>query len=200
MNNKNIFIFLILFLSLKNAFAFGDSLVNPQVRSSPTMISNLIFGNNKYAKVTYGQPFRKNRVVFGDLVPFEQIWRTGANEATEITTNFDFKIAEKQFNQGTYAIFTIPNKDFWKIIINKKLGQWGAFEYKTADDLYVFEAKPITITDLYEAFTIELVDKQNNNLELILLWENTKIVVPFTMISSENSPISNYKKNRKTKE
>src|SRR5271167_2889262 len=91
----------------------------------------------KNVKVTYGQPSKRARVIFGGLVPYGEVWRTGANEATEITFSKNVIIDKKEIKAGTYTLFTIPNKDKWTIILNSQLKQWGAFGYEKikADDV-----------------------------------------------------------------
>lgn len=103
-----------LFLSI-NALAVNDSLVKPQIRSSPIVIANLLMANNNYIKCTYGQPTKKGREVFGALVPFGKLWRTGANEATEITFTSDILMGGLPVSAGTYTLFTVPNKESWTI-------------------------------------------------------------------------------------
>ncbi len=178
---KLFFIFYLLLIS-KESLAKNDSLVNPQIRSSPTMIANLISIENKYVKLTYGQPFRKNRLVFGGIVPFDQIWRTGANEATEITINTNFILENRRFNAGTYTLFTVPSERTWRIIINQKLGQWGAFDYNKKDDLLEFEVIPLKTSELYEALFISLSENKKDEINLKLSWENTNISFNFTLV------------------
>lgn len=123
------FLFILFFLNSPFAFAeiSNDSIVKPQVRNSPIVIANLKTTENNYVKCTYGQPLKKGREIFGNLVPYGKLWRTGANEATEITFTTNIQIGETQLPAGTYTLFTVPNKEKWTIILNSELGQWGDF-------------------------------------------------------------------------
>lgn len=108
------------------------------------------------AEISYGQPSKRGRVIFGKLVPYGEIWRTGANMSTDLTVNTDVLFGGKPLKKGTYALFTIPGKDEWTVILNSKAGQKGAFEYEENKDKNVLEIKvPVTrATDVMEQFTI----------------------------------------------
>ena len=88
---------------------------------------------NDIAKITYGQPSKRDRVIFGDLVPYNQVWRTGANEATIITLKKDAMLGDKKVKAGTYTLFTIPGEQSWKVILNGKTGQWGDHRLRASD-------------------------------------------------------------------
>jgi hypothetical protein len=92
-----------------------------------------------YIKITYCQPRTRGREIFGALVPYGQVWRTGANEATEITLTKDVFINGMMITAGTYSVFTIPDKEKWVIIFNKELGLWGSYNYNYKNDLIRFE-------------------------------------------------------------
>lgn len=132
---------------------------------------------NNLMSVTYGQPSKKGRVIFADkgLVPFGQVWRTGADEATEITLNKGCMFAGRQVVAGTYTLFTIPGTNQWTIILNKKLGQWGAYDYEKNKDQNVLEGEA-AVTKLdkpVEMFTIELTDGG-----MKLMWDQTSVFIP----------------------
>src|SRR5688572_31274397 len=101
----------------------GQEAVKP--RPSPLAIAAIRY-KDAYIKVTYSQPLKRGREIFGKVVPFDQVWRTGANEATEITTTKNIQINGTLLKAGTYSLFTIPQKEKWTIIINSELGLWGA--------------------------------------------------------------------------
>jgi hypothetical protein len=105
-------------------FVFSVAISFGQNAKSPKMTAE-----TKNVKVTYGQPSKKGRVIFGDLVPYGEVWRTGANEATEITFSSDVVISGKTIKAGTYTLFTIPQKNTWTIILNSELKQWGSYGY-----------------------------------------------------------------------
>jgi hypothetical protein len=132
-----------------------------------------------YLKVTYCQPFRKGRQVFTELAPFGKVWRTGANEATELTVTKDLKIGGKPLKAGTYTVFTIPNPDKWTIILNSELGQWGEYKYDSTKDVLSVEVPTQKNNEVYEAFTIQF-NETKTGADMSLLWDATKVVVPFT--------------------
>lgn len=162
--------------------ATAQKVVKPPKKLSP--ITMTVFKNERnYLKVTYGQPSKRGRKVFGSLIPFGKIWRTGANEATEITLINDVKINKKRFKAGTYTIFTIPNKNKWTIIFNRELGQWGAFDYpkfKERDALR-YQAKVYATEETYEAFTIYFQERKKG-VNLIMIWSNTMVMVPIDFL------------------
>jgi hypothetical protein len=153
-----------------------DSVIVPQVRKSPMAVAKYL-SNDMYIKVVYGQPYKRGRVIFGELEPYGKVWRTGANEATELTTTKDLRIGGKLLKAGTYTLFTIPNERKWTVIINSELGQWGAYKYNPEKDLVSFEV-PLTKSEyFYEAFTIEFKDLRNG-AEIELLWGDIRIAFP----------------------
>jgi len=137
--------------------------------------SPLTSSKNKIASVSYSQPSKRGRVIFGELVPYGQVWRTGANKSTDITFNTDVMFGGKEVKKGTYAIFTIPEEKEWTIILNSVAGQKGAFEYDTNKDKNVLEVKePVTMTSTsQEKFTIEF---KGDNMEFA--WDKVKVAVP----------------------
>ncbi len=131
-----------------------------------------------YTKITYSQPHKHGRAIFGALVPYGQVWRTGANEATELTITKDIKINGLDLKAGTYSLFTIPGKESWTIILNSDLGQWGAYNYNSKLDVLRFDVPVVPVTEfVYEAFTI-LIDPKNSKADLVLAWDRTKVIIP----------------------
>lgn len=149
-------------------------------RLSPAAFATLRY-KDTYIKITYCQPAKRNREVFGSLVPYGQVWRTGANEATEITLTKDVFINGMMITAGTYSLFTVPDKDKWVIILNKELGLWGSYNYNYKNDLLRFEVPVQSDTTVTESFTIKF-DQRNNMADLLLLWDRTKISIPFQCI------------------
>lgn len=125
--------------------------------------------------VKYNRPSVKGRVIFGDLVQYGEIWRTGANESTKITVSDDVSIGGVKVPSGTYALYTIPNKDEWTVILNKNLNLWGTGGYTEADDVARFKVKPVTLASPVETFTINIADNTTNAANIELAWENTAI-------------------------
>jgi hypothetical protein len=93
-------------------------------------------------KIVYSSPAVKNRAIWGELVPFDKVWRTGANEATTFSTDKPLMVEGKALPAGKYAFFAIPGKESWTIIFNKTAKQWGAYDYKEADDALRVTVKP----------------------------------------------------------
>lgn len=141
-------------------------------RLSPLEIVTVKY-ESTYIKITYGRPHKKGREIFGELVPFGKVWRTGANEATEITLTKDVIINKKRLSAGTYTIFTIPEKDSWKVIFNSDLGQWGAYNYNPDKNELVIDAEVTTLDTIYEPFTIEF-QLQDDSTNLLMMWDKTK--------------------------
>ncbi len=150
----------------------------PEARSSPTAIAQAMLGDT-YVKITYSSPRKRGREIFGKLVPYDEVWRTGANEATEITVTGDVKIGGHTLPAGTYAIFTIPHADTWTIIFNSDLGQWGAFRYNPEHDVLRFDVPVMTTPEMYEAFTIALEKEEDApKANLVMMWDHTKVSIP----------------------
>lgn len=126
-------------------------------------------------EVSYGQPSKRDRVIFGDLVPYGEVWRTGANEATEVTFKKDATVGGKQVKAGTYTLFTIPAEKEWTIILNSKLGEWGAFGYEKIKGKNVLEVKvPVQHTDKVQE-KLTFTDKKN---ALCIEWDQISVSVP----------------------
>jgi hypothetical protein len=127
------------------------------------------------ARVVYSRPQRKGRQIFGDQVKYNELWRLGANETTELELFKAATIGGKKVAKGRYSLFCIPQPDSWTIIINKDLHSWGAFSYKPQSDLARFQV-PVQKTDApTEYFTIFF----DNNNTLNLMWEHAKVQIPF---------------------
>jgi hypothetical protein len=154
--------------------SFAQEALKP--RLSPLEMVTLKF-EDTYIKITYGRPHKRGRDLFGDLIPYGEVWRTGANEATEITITKDIKMAGKKVNAGTYTVFTIPYQDRWTVILNEELGQWGAYNYNPEKDILRFDVQVTRIDSVYEPFTIEF-EQNENSAFLLMMWEQTKVAIP----------------------
>jgi len=142
-------------------------------RSSPKASVSQHIGVTNIA-INYCRPSVNKRKIFGELIPFGKVWRTGANEATTISFPHDVKIEGNSINAGKYSIFTIPGKDQWTIIINNEWKQWGAYDYQPEQDVLRFDVKPGN-TDFTELFTISFAEVSNTLGVLSMQWENTMI-------------------------
>lgn len=131
--------------------------------------------------VEYSRPSAKGRKVFGDLVPFGTLWRTGANASTKVTFSEDAKAAGMPLPKGTYALYTIPGEKEWTIIFYKNTTFWGApdpKDFKEEDVQARFTVPSQTQRDLVETFSINIGNIRNNGADLEIVWEYTKVVVP----------------------
>jgi hypothetical protein len=127
-------------------------------------------------EINYSRPGVKGRTIFGGIVPYGQVWRTGANEATKITFSTDVKFNGEDVPAGSYALFTIPGEDEWTVILSKNADQFGAFQYDAKDDLVRFKVVPIKLAETIDTFTIEFNRIRDDSAELNLIWDKT--VVP----------------------
>lgn len=127
--------------------------------------------------VDYSSPAARGRVIFGDVVPFGQVWRTGANAATRITFSKEVQIGGKPVAAGTYALFTIPGKDAWTVIVNRDANQFGAFSYKPGEDVVRVEATPAPAPPR-ERLTFLFSDTTDDGTRLDLEWERTRVSLP----------------------
>ena len=154
-----------------------------EVKSRPSPLAIVaIRYKDAYIKITYSQPQKKGREIFGKLVPYDQVWRTGANEATELTTTKNIQINGTLLKAGTYSLFTIPQKDSWTIIINSEVGLWGAYNYNSKLDVMRFNIPPSATDTVYESFTMQF-DHRNEVADLLLYWDRTKISIPVKFIN-----------------
>lgn len=127
-------------------------------------------------KVDYCRPYKKGRLIFGGLVPYNQVWRTGANEATLIKFNKNVKIGKAVVKAGTYSLWTIPNPAQWTFILNKEVGQWGT-EYDSSQDLVRFEVPIVKLDNALEMLIIDFNDLETG-MELLIKWDDTVAKVP----------------------
>jgi hypothetical protein len=133
-------------------------------------------GGGKTITVDYSSPRAKGRKIFGDLVPYGEVWRAGANEATTFVTTSDLMVGGTHVPAGSYTIFTIPNKDKWTLIINKKTGEWGIPYKYESDELARVDMKVSSTSSAVEDFTIAF-DKNAGGCILRMEWENTRASV-----------------------
>ncbi len=132
--------------------------------------------------VSYSRPSVKGRTVFGNVVPFDKIWRTGANENTIIKTSDDLIFGKDTLKKGTYAIYTKPSKDTWELYFYKDTLNWG--EPRNWDETKVAlktQTNVKNLTDAYEVFTIDIQQVDVNNGQLIFTWDKSKVIFPFQL-------------------
>lgn len=165
-------------LSLTFVLLLAATSLFAQGKGNPASPHDTVKGN--HITITYGRPYKKGRMIFGSeekkaLVPYGKVWRTGANEATEITVDKDCNFDGKKLKAGTYTLFTIPGEKEWTVILNTELKQWGAYGYDKVKDKDVLKAtvaaKPIN--NMVEQFTISVV---NNGIQME--WDQTSVFIP----------------------
>jgi len=145
-------------------------------RPSPAAKATCALADGKTITVDYSSPRAKGRKIFGGLVPYGEVWRAGANEATTFVTTADLMVGGTHVPAGSYTIFTIPNKDKWTLIISKKTGEWG-IPYPGADqDFARVDMKAAALPSAVENFTIAF-DKSGGGCTLRMDWETTRASV-----------------------
>jgi hypothetical protein len=147
--------------------------------SPPAAISVEVAG--KKISVDYYAPSMHGRKIMGGLVPFGEVWCTGANYATKITTEADLQIGELKLPKGAYSIWTIPNEKEWTLIINKETGQFHLY-YKQQLDFARTPMKVKALDAPVEAFRVDLRDNGGNKGMLALVWETTEAYIPFAVL------------------
>ncbi len=164
------------------AFATTFSVSSQSIRMPPPSPPQTIkqdFGVSSI-ELSYSRPGVKGRKVFGDLVPYGNVWRTGANNATTIDFADDVTIGETKVPAGKYGLLTIPDKDNWTIIITKQLDVTNPASYKQESDVARVNVKPMTMKDKMETFTMQFANVKPSSCELQIMWENTAVVLPIS--------------------
>ncbi len=183
MLNRNYWVwifFISLFLITSNfSYIYSQQQSNDkQVRVSPKAGVTQVVGLTKI-NISYSRPGVKGRVIWGKLVPYNVVWRAGADEATKFTFSTDVKIDGKKLKAGSYSFFIIPSKNGeWTLIFNKIADQWGAFEYNISEDVLRFKVKPEK-GNFVEWLEYTFTRTSDNSAVIKLEWE--KIKIPFTV-------------------
>jgi hypothetical protein len=132
--------------------------------------------------ITYGRPYMKGRKIMGGVVPYGQVWRTGADEATTLETTKALMFGNLHVNPGKVTLYSLPTEKGWKLIVSKMTGQWGT-DYDAKQDLGRTDAKVEKPGAPVEQFTIALEkNAAGKGGQIVMTWENTKVVVPFTVM------------------
>ncbi|MEJ0054277.1 MAG: DUF2911 domain-containing protein [Bacteroidota bacterium] len=138
-------------------------------------------------RIFYNRPFKKNRVIFGGLVPYGKTWRTGANEATTFETNKVLMVDDKELPAGKYSLWTVPNEQSWSVIFNSRVPNWGIDVMNngeaardTTTDVLLVDIPVMTTQKEFEQFTIS-IDKADDMLELIMAWDKTLVALPLSV-------------------
>ena len=150
--------------------------IDTSKKSIPAYIQNKI-GAARF-RINYHSPAVRGRVIWGGLVPYDEVWVTGAHNATTIESDRDFIIGDKTIPAGKYAFFTIPGKEEWTAIINKNWDQHLADEYKQADDLIRMKIKPGPLDYNQERLMYDINQWSQKQGDIIVMWEKLKLVIP----------------------
>ncbi|MEL7249000.1 MAG: DUF2911 domain-containing protein [Bacteroidota bacterium] len=152
---------------------FTTTVVEAELASPRKEMSGILDGVK--ITVNYGSPSVKGRTIWDELVPYGEVWRTGANEATRFTVNKDITIGNAQLPAGTYGLFTVPGANGWQVIFNREADQWGSYEYNEDQDVIRVSTQPTTKVDTSE--TLEFSLGRN---AVIMEWETLRLPIPVT--------------------
>jgi hypothetical protein len=153
---------------------YGKKLPSPPAKASVTL-------NDKLITIDYNTPSMRGRKIFGGLVPYGKVWRTGANPATTLKTEANLKIGDLTVPAGTYTIYSVPSETQWQLIINKQTGQWGTVYNQDQDLGRTPMQKGPTPSAPVERFAIKFENTKGKKTELHLIWENTDVFVLVTL-------------------
>ena len=157
-----------------------EEMTNKENRVSPPSTATNTIGENTIT-VTYSAPGVKGRAIWGSLVPYNEIWRTGANEATTISFTQDVTIMGQPLSKDIYSLFTIPTDSVWTVIFNYNETQWGAFKYDQSEDALRVQATPVMVNDVTENLTFTVMpDPAINGGVIRMNWEKLQLDIPFT--------------------
>lgn len=148
-----------------------------KTRPSPSASASCSFPDGKTIKTDYSSPRAKGRKIYGGLVPYGEVWRLGANDATTFVTNVNLSSAGKDIPSGSYTLFAMPGQDKWTLIISKKTGEWG-IPYPEGEDLARVDMKVSKLSSPMENFTISY-EQKGGSCVLNADWENTRASVEF---------------------
>lgn len=171
MKTKSILLLIILFASI-STLTMGQQIQMPQASPSATISQKIGLTD---VNIEYSRPSTKGRKIFGELVPYGEVWRTGANAATIINFSNEVKIEGNIIPAGSYALYSIPGKTEWTIILSKNTKLWGAVGYEANDDLVRFKVKPGKTGQKYETMEINFVDMTDTGATISMKWETTMV-------------------------
>lgn len=169
---KQKFTFTLAILLMAGMTAFAQQIQMPQASPSAKIAQKVGLTD---VTVDYSRPSTKGRKIFGELVPFGEVWRTGANGATIISFSTDVEIDGKKVPQGQYAIYSIPGKSEWTIILSKDTKLWGTIGYDPKNDLMRFQVELNKLSRVYETFEISFNNMTDTGADLSIKWDQTRI-------------------------
>ena len=167
----------ILFLAFCASISMNAQIVTPQ--ASPSAKVTQVVGLSDVS-LDYSRPAMRGRTIFGDLVPFNKLWRTGANKNSMITFSTDVKVGGKDLKAGSYAIFTTPGESVWEINFYSDTENWGTPQNWDASKVAaIVKANPSKVGEKVESFTIAISNITADGAHLEISWDNTKVAIPF---------------------
>jgi len=176
------------FLVILGCLIMTETLSAQKPLLSPRDSAEIAINGNKIS-VNYGRPSMRGRTIMGELVPFNKVWRTGANEATAFETDADLEIAGIRLPHGSYTLYTLPSETTWKLIINKQTGQWGTV-YNADLDFSRVNLRKKKLKTAVEKFLITLKQTGTNEGIMTLEWENTSLSISFKVLNSKTKSSS----------
>ncbi len=157
------------------SFSFAQDLKLPALSPGQKLTQDF---STSTIEVTYSRPSIRGRKIFGDLVPYGSVWRTGANSATKVKFGEDVTIGNIEVKAGEYALYTIPGKDEWEVIFNRGTSNWGNAGYNKDEDVARLKVKPMTLANTVSSFTIEVANITFSTCTIDLTWEKTGVSIP----------------------
>ena len=151
----------------------NDDFIIPRTNSRATITQTIA---STQIEVTYNRPNKKGRVIFGNLVPYGQVWRTGSDEATKVHFSTPLMLEGNEIDSGRYELFTIPGRNKWEVILQQSKNQWGSYRYDPENDVARFSVNPVTSDKIIETFTISVDRIGSDSGILNLAWDD--VIVP----------------------
>jgi hypothetical protein len=176
MNSKALFYSLAVSAAVSGSGVFAQAPAVQFPSPSPTATLKQRVGLTDI-ELIYSRPGVKGRQIFGGLVPYGEVWRTGANQATKIIFSTDVKLNGSDVPAGTYGLFTIPGEKEWTVAISKGSAQWGSYRYDEKDDVVRFKVTPVKLADSLETFTIDFNDIRDDSATLNVSWDKTRVPI-----------------------
>jgi tetratricopeptide (TPR) repeat protein len=182
---KRFFLSLLFFAAIAVTAQAQSALKLPSLSPNAKISQDFSLSN---IEISYSRPSMRGRKIMGDVVPYGNVWRTGANAPTKIKTGEELEIAGYKIKAGEYMMYTIPNRDKWEIVISSATGNWTAAGFPREFDVARFKIKPILMNDECQTFTIQITDITFTNCKIEMTWERTKIIIP--VIARNNSAVA----------
>jgi len=176
-------LFLSALLIASSAVTFGQSQLKLPALSPNAKISQDFSVSN--IEISYSRPSMRGRKIFGDVVPYGHVWRTGANAPTMIKIGEDLELAGQKLKAGEYALYTIPNRDRWEVVLSNSSKGWTAEGFPKENDVARFTLKTSAMESMVQTFTINITDITLNSCKIEFTWEHTKVVIPVVARNNE---------------